>query len=36
MVNGAYYCDVLLQKELLPAIRSIVDERFEAEIDGSV
>ena len=34
-VNGAYYCDVLLQKEMLPAIRSIAGELFIFQQDSA-
>jgi len=36
MVNGAYYHDVLLQKEMLPAIRSIAGELFIFQQDSAL
>jgi len=35
-VNGAYYCDVLLQKEMLPAIHSIAGELFIFQQDSAL
>ena len=34
-MNGAYYCDVLLQKEMQPAIRSIAGELFIFQQDSA-
>jgi len=34
-VNGAYYRDMLLQKEMLPAIRSIAGELFIFQQDSA-
>ena len=35
-VNGTYYRDVLLQKEMLPAIRSVAGELFIFQQDSAL